>query len=134
MIQKRNKLHRLFLKAEDQSLKDNFHSKYKMLRNQVVAKTRYSKKEYYKDYFLKNSNNIRNTWKGIKTIIHLDRKQSNPTSLLKDDEVITNPTEIANEFNNYFSNIPGKLQASIYTQGQDFNKYLGKKENTSFGI
>ena len=109
LIQKRDKLHRHFLKANDQSIKENFHAKYKNIRNQVVSIIRNSKKEYYRDFFQNNSDNMRNTWIGIKKIIHLDKSKSIPTSILKNEELITNPTEIANEFNNYFSNIAGKL-------------------------
>ena len=134
MIQKRNKLHRLFLKATDQSLKENLYTKYKTIRNKLVSKIRHCKKDHYKEYFLKNSNDIKNTWRGIKTIIHLDRTKSSPTSLLKNDNLITNPTEIANEFNDYFANIASKLQASIFTQGEDFNKYLKNRANCSFFI
>ena len=42
------------------------------------------------------------------------------------------PNEIANEFNNYFSNIAGELQDSIHSQGQDFNDYLENRPENSF--
>ena len=48
--------------------------------------------------------------------------------------MVTEPIEVANQFNNYFSNIASKLQASIYTQGQDFNKYLKNNAEHSFFI
>ena len=134
MILERNKLHRLFLKVKESSLKDKFYTKYKSLRNQVVSISRLNKKEYYKNYFLNNANNLRNTWRGIKTIINLDGKKSSPSSLLINKELITNPTEIANEFNNYFSKIASKLQTSIHYQGQDFNKYLINRAENSFFI
>ena len=49
-------------------------------------------------------------------------------------ELNTDPIEIANEFNNYFSNIAGKLQSSIQSQGQDFNDYLHDRSDINFFI
>ena len=65
----------------------------------------------------------------------MDRKgKTEYTSLLIDNELITDPIRVANEYNNYFSNIAGKLQASIYSQGQDFNDYLHKKSERCFFV
>ena len=55
------------------------------------------------------------------------KEKASPSSLMINDNLINDPTEIANEFNSYFSNIAKKLQANIHSQGQDFNKYLTKK-------
>ena len=60
--------------------------------------------------------------------------QKNTTSLLINNNLINDPTQVANEFNNYFSNIAKNLQAKIHSQGQDFNKYLGDKSKNTFFI
>jgi hypothetical protein len=135
LIQQRDKLHKHYIKAKDEIVKDLFHNKYKTLRNQIVSLCRQSKKEYYQNYFITNSDNLRNTWRGIKSVINLNGKDnSHPTSLLINNDLITDPTKIANEFNNYFSKIAGKLQSSIHSQGQDFNEYLQNKSECSFFI
>ena len=65
----------------------------------------------------------------------MDKKDKlNPTSLLVDNELITDPSKVANEFNNYFSNIAGKLQATIHSQGHDFKDYLNNKSEHCFFI
>ena len=48
----------------------------------------------------KNWNNIKNTWKGIKSHISLKTVLS-----LENSDTITNPYDIANTFNNYFASI-----------------------------
>ena len=65
-----------------------------------------SKQAYYDKYFEKNWN-IKNTWKGIKSLISLKTKTSSvPTVLSREDgDTITNPYDIANTFNNYFASI-----------------------------
>ena len=54
-----------------------------------------------------NWNNIKNTWKGIKSLISLKTVASNvPTVLSLDNgRTITNPYDIANSFNNYFASV-----------------------------
>ena len=64
-----------------------------------------SKQTYYGKYFENNWNNIKNTWKGIESLISLKSVASTvPTVLsLDNDDTITNPYNIANTFNNYFA-------------------------------
>ena len=66
-----------------------------------------SKQAYYEKYFERNWNNIKNTWKGIKSLINLKTATSHvPTVLSLDNgDTITNPYDIANTFNNYFASI-----------------------------
>ena len=66
-----------------------------------------NKQTYYDKYFETNFNNIKNTWKRIKSIISLKTVASSvPTVLYLDNgDTITNPYDIANTFNNYFASI-----------------------------
>ena len=135
LIQQRNKLHKQFINANNEEVKILFHTRYKSVRNQVVSICRQSKKEYYRNYFTENSHNLRNTWRGIKTIIHLDKKDKcHPSSLIINDELSNDPMKIANAFNGYFSKIASKLQSSAHTQGQNFNDYLQKPSEKNFFI
>ena len=55
----------------------------------------------------KSRKNIKNTWKGIKSLISLKTVASSiPTAFCLDNgDTITNPYDIANTFNNYFASI-----------------------------
>ena len=66
-----------------------------------------SKQVYYENYFERNWNNIKDTWKGIKSIISLKTVEFNVPTVLSLDNVdtITNPYDIANSFNNYFASV-----------------------------
>ena len=66
-----------------------------------------SKQAYYNKYFETKWNNIKNTWKGIKSLISLKTvAYSAPTVLSYDNaNTIANPYDIANTFNNYFASI-----------------------------
>ena len=66
-----------------------------------------SKQVYYDKYFERNWNNIKNTWKGIKSLISLKTVVSYLCTVLSLDngDTTTNPYNIANTFNNYFASI-----------------------------
>ena len=62
-----------------------------------------SKQAYYDKYFEKIQN-IKNTWKGIKSLISLKTIASNVPTVLSLDNG-DKPYDIANTFNNYFASI-----------------------------
>ena len=103
----KNKLLKKFINKKDPTLKEEFHINYKEYRNLLSTFMKKSKQAYYEKYFERNWNNIKNTWKGIKSLISLKTVASNvPTVLSLDNgNTITNPYDIANTFNNYFASI-----------------------------
>ena len=64
-----------------------------------------SKQAYYDECFERNWNNNKNIWKGIKSLISLKTVSSSVPIVLSLDngDTITNPYDIANTFNNYFT-------------------------------
>ena len=62
---------------------------------------------YYHKYFERNWNNIKSTWKGIKSRISLKTVTFHVPTILSIDngDIITNPYDIVNTFNNYFASI-----------------------------
>ena len=73
-----------------------------------------SKTNYFNYYLESNWNSIRNTWKGIKSIITIkDFSTDIPKSLSVDGATISNPLPISDIFNNYFSSIAGKTKLNI---------------------
>ena len=88
-----------------------------------------SKQAYYDKYFERNWNNIKNTWKGIKSLISLKTVASNvPTVLpLDNSDTITNPYDIANTFNNHFASIAETTKKSIKYSHKQFSDYLSNE-------
>ena len=73
-----------------------------------------SKTNYYNLYFGINWNNLKNTWKKIKSILSIKPNPSDiPKILNTNDSTITNPVEIANVFSNYFSCIASETKVNI---------------------
>ena len=115
----KNKLLTNFINKKDPILKEKFHTNYKKYRNLLSTPMKKSKQTYYDKYFLKSWNNIKNTRKGIKSLVSLKTKPSSlPIVLsLESGDTISNPYDIANTFNNYFASIAETTKRSTkYSQ------------------
>ena len=66
---------------------------------------------YYNHYFKTNWDNIKNTWKGIKSILNINNTYSNISKILVSNDTTSAETiEIANIFNNFFTLIAAKTK------------------------
>ena len=92
-----------------------------------------NKETYYGKYFERNWNNIKNTWKGIKSLISLKTVASRvPTVLsLNNGDTITNPYDAVNTFNNWFAFIAESTKKSINYSHQHFSDYLSNKSSST---
>ena len=101
-ISVKNKLLTNFINKKEPILKEEIHTNYKKYINLLSTLMKKSKQVYCDKYFERNWNNIKNTWKGIKSLISLKTLASNvPTVLSLDNgDTITNPYDTANTFNN----------------------------------
>ena len=135
MINEREKLYKMYIKSKNSIIKEEFHNKYKELRNKIRDLTRKSQKEYLQEYFAKNIKNIKNTWKGIKSIIKINTSNRNqPNSLLVNNKLVSEPKEVAETFNEYFSSIAEKLQKKIKHAPKHFSSFLKNPNPYNFFI
>ena len=92
-----------------------------------------SKSNYYNQYFRANMSNIKNTWKGIKSVITIKNFYSDiPKSLFCNGSTITNKVEISNIFNNYFATIAEKTKENINPSPKHFSEFLKNRTQNSF--
>ena len=106
------------------------------MRNRIVSLIKANKKEHYRKFFAENSKDIRKTWKGIKSIININSmNKGQPSSMIIDKEINSNPMSIANGFNDYcpgLMSIAQDLQQNINTTGSNFTDYLKNPSENSF--
>ena len=132
-IKRRDKLLRKYISAKDPIRKDQLHTDYKNLRNEVVAIIRRSKTLHYQKYFTENAGNIKKTWSGIKNIINIrSTATSMPAAMMIDKKVTSNPTDIAEGFNSYFSSIAEKLLPKTHPGSKHFSAYLQNPLQSNF--
>ena len=110
-----------------------FLTKYKFYRNKITELLKASKKNYYHNYFIANSKNIKKTWAGIKELITLKPNGfSSPSKIVVGNNVITDSKAIASAFNDHFSQIGSKLAEDIPQVDIDPLDFLGPSLANSF--
>ena len=87
----------------------------------VDKKIEETKKKYYYDTFRNHKNCMKNTWKTINETLGKNKKDSKlPTYVQHNNTIVSNPTEIANVFNDFFVNIGSNLSSTINTNDDNF--------------
>ena len=81
-ISVKNKLPANFIDKKNPILKEEFHTNYKNYRNLLSTIMKKSKQAYYDKYFERNWNNIKNTWKGIESLVSLKTVASSVITVL----------------------------------------------------
>ena len=91
-----------------------------------------SKQSYFSKFFESNWNNIKNTWKRIKSLITLNCiSTSVPMTLNHNNETATNSVEIAKIFNNHFAFVAEKTRTNVNYSQKHFSEYI---ENNSISF
>ena len=134
-IHKKNKLFKKYIKCQKSVTKNDLHRDHKSYRNKLSTIMKESKRKYYNDYFRTNLKNIKNTWKGIKSIISLKCKVSDIPTIIKDKGTfLTAPKDIANSFNKFFCLVVPSIQSKINVAYKFFNHFLKNLCHHSFFI
>src|SRR6218665_374714 len=107
-------------------------SKYVQYRNILKKVKKRAEKTYYENEFLKYTNDMKNTWKTIKTLISGQKGGTIIESLMVDGNHKTNPTEIANHLNEFFSGIGQSLASKITKGKNEPENYMGCPSLNSF--
>ena len=111
MIKIRNKL---FQRKKRQPNNENKKRLYNLFRNRVIRELRKSKKSYYNEFFKTNTNNIKKTWEGIRSIININKVKLPSISQIKvKDKIIDNPKKVVEAFNNFFVNVGPNTEKNI---------------------
>ena len=134
MIREKNKLLTKMVKCKDLNQKAILNAEFKQMKNEITSLTKNSKKDYYDKYFTKHKDNLGKTWQGIKEIINIKAKNSDyPSCIIVDGKTITDPTEIASQFNTFYVSIADNiLEKRKYAGKKSFKDYLPL--NTSLDI
>ena len=124
-IQIRKKLHKKLIKTKNTTAKTILESSFKIYRNIIANLTRQSKKNHFQNYFAENTNNIKKTWEGINNIIKLkSTNKISPTSLMSNNKHISDPKDITNGYNMYFTSIASNIENKLIKTNNHFSEYL----------
>jgi Reverse transcriptase (RNA-dependent DNA polymerase) len=98
-------------------------------RNVYNKLLRASKKMYYKDHIQANKRDPKKLWKLLKEVSTGEEGQSKIEKITEDGKVISNPTEIANHFNKFFSSIGNKISESVLPTEKDACDYVDANQD-----
>ena len=131
-INTKDRMYKLLLKTDP--LTDRYmtlKARFKTYRETLRRSINEAKKMYYQKVFGLYRNDMKKTWLTIKETLQRNQKHDLPVEFLMDNRRLTNPDEIANEFNAYFINIGRSLSDQIQSQ-RSSHEYLGDRANTNF--
>ena len=106
---------------------------YKKFRNCVSNELKESKARYYHNYFLTNSQNMKNMWSGIKSIISHKSFTSSSINKIKgnDGNVTSDPSDMSNIFNNFYINVASSITKTIPITPKSPLDYLTNRASNS---
>lgn len=108
-IRKKNKMFIRYRKFNNINILNDY-KLYKSKLNKLIIE---AERDYYLDKFNMHKNNLKKTWSLLNSVINA-KKQSIPQTVFHhNNNTISNPTEIANGFNNFFANIGKSLASKI---------------------
>ena len=94
---------------------------------------RAAKKMYYNKQFDKFAKNCKQTWSVIREIIGSKKEKNQiPTFFKENGQIITDYIEIANGFNNFFSQVGPKLASEIGISDISFENFLSDENPVNF--
>ena len=110
------------------------HTNLRTFRSILQRNIKLAKLNYYGNKFNKNVSNTKQTWSTINEILNkCNNKKEFPTYFTINSVEIRNKSEIANNFNSFFSNIGPDLSKKIsVTSEKNVNTFLKKKVTVNF--
>ena len=114
---------------------DQKHIDYIKYRNTYNRIKRMTKRTYYFDLFKKYKNDIRNTWKILKSIIGRENDNTSISEQFKCENIVTtDPPIISNEFCKYLSSVGNTFASAIPPPIQKFYYYLPNQKSMTQSI
>jgi len=104
---------------------------YNMYKNKLLSIIRKCKRKYYDVKFRELQNNISATWREINSLTGRKVVKQCVRSVNLGDREVTDPTEIADVFCNYFANIAERLDNAIPASAVSPLQYMGERTQNS---
>jgi hypothetical protein len=133
-VRTKNKLYKKFL-CHPTTYNEQKYKQYKDKLNHII---KIAKKKHYEEEMIKYKNDTKLLWGTLNEIMNkLTRKHNllpKQFTGTNPGEIISNPHEIANKFNEYFTNIGPEIACKLPNTEKTFNEYLSNRCKNSFFI
>ena len=123
--------HKLYKKKMNNPTENNMNQYKTYLETYNIVK-RQLKSAYYKTVLEQNKNDMKQTWKLINTLISKSKPGQNCShTFVVDNKSVSDPKEIAESFNHYFSTIAQNIIDKIPDQNNHYHRHLKDRNNNN---
>ena len=130
-ISKKRSLFKQFKNEKNKDKNSEIYKRYKAYTGHINKLKRICMKDHYQKFFSDNFRNSKQIWIGINTLLNRHKKQQN-TIYLEENGLISDPTKIANKFNDFFLNVAEKLSSKIENKNSSHQDYLKNPNKSKF--
>ena len=88
-------------------------AKYKTYKNKLTCILRAAEKEYYNKKLIESKSDIKRMWSTLNSVIKSKSVKAYPEEFEQEGKLLSNKTDIANEFNKFFVNVGPDLANKI---------------------
>ena len=120
LLRKKDKLYKRYI--SDKTIENK--NSYKNVRNLYFHTLSRKKHEHYQQKFPALRQNLKATWKMLNNIMGRNKRNHNDSSVIINDNEVTDFQLIANKFNEYFSTVAEKQMEKIPHPNQNPPKYI----------
>ena len=99
-------------------------AQYKQYRNVLNTTIRQAKKSYYMSIFTNFKSDTRKIWRTIHQLTHNNQKKSASNHIICNDKKLSEPSKIAQAFNEFYTNVAPKLDRSLPPSTTDPMSFL----------
>ena len=107
---------------------------YKTYKNRLLNILRMAKKNYYTQLFNNFRTNSRKLWQAINSLNGKNSSKTKIENLIIHGDVLKNPTEISEAFNNYFVNVGSDLERNLPNSSTDPLSYLPNRNPSNMPV
>jgi len=107
---------------------------YNSYKNRVSNLIRVTKSKFYINKFNSQMNDVRGMWKTMRSLVNRKSNKSAPSNICFDGNLLTDPNDIANCFNNYFNTVATNLDSQIPQSAISPLSYMGGRINATFFV
>ena len=132
-VKKKNNLFKKYVNEKSVNLKRELHEKYKKYRNKLTSIIRVSEKQYYQNKLFEVKENMSKTWKVLNSMLYRNAKHDKIDEMDINGVTENDPKNIANKFNEFFTNIGPNLAKQIPKSNLSAGHFLkGDFQNSFF--
>ena len=109
-------------------------AKYNKYSNKLKSVIQNAEKKFYELKFIAAAGNIKQTWKILGQVLKNKQRHNLPDAFFIDNVLSQNTHEIANKFNEYFTNVGSNLAAKIPNSKVSQTEFLTDPINNTFAL